>query len=98
MNIQCFCLRVGFHHLLSHVVPQAFYYLYICIYLCKEGYVHLSVSARRSQKRMSHPTELEFHAVMSHLTRVLGVKLSSSTRAITTLDLLTISPAPQRLF
>lgn len=34
------------------------------------------LSALRSQKRMSHPTELEFHVVLSHLTWVLGVKLS----------------------
>jgi hypothetical protein len=53
----------------------------------------MCVGTHREKKKVSGPLELDLQAVVSCLVWVLGRKLRSSGRAMSTLDLGAISPA-----
>lgn len=62
-------------------------YICICVYLPV-----MCVGSQRGQKGVLHPLELEFHADVSCIMRVLGAELLSSGRAAVLLT--AIHPAP----
>lgn len=51
-------------------------YVYVCASVC-----HMCEGTHRGQRRLFHPLEIELHAEMSWLIRVLGTDLGSSGRA-----------------
>lgn len=55
--------------------------LKLCICVFVYQYVHLRIDARGGQKSAGSPGA-ELHAVMSHLTGVLGTELWSFVRAV----------------
>lgn len=52
----------------------------MCVYLYREGSVHMRSGDFRGQKKMSDTQELELQVVERCLTWVLGRKLRSSER------------------
>lgn len=64
----------------------------VCVSVCE--YVHLSIGARGSQKRVLNSLELEFQVIMNLLVQVLGTVHRPSAR---TASILTTEPSVQSL-
>lgn len=64
---------------------------HVCVSVCE--YVHLSVGAHRSKKRVLGSLELELQVIVNLLTQVLGTVLPSARTA----SILTTEPSAQSL-